>query len=154
MSAQQQSIVEQPSPTVHSRAVRAEALALAVVRDLGRLEQVLDGPVTAVRRQALAWQLGFLLDRMADLHRLLDTAIWPAAAADDPELAGLAAEVRAAHAGLTWPVSELRAAARQWSRTPETRAEVLSALRETSPSGAAGARSGCRSADGCTRCSR
>jgi hypothetical protein len=133
MSAQQQSTVDLRTTLDRWRTAPSEALALAVARDLRRFDRALSGPVTAVRRQALIGHLGFVLDRMTDAHRLLDTAVWPAAAALEPELADLAEELRTAHVGLTWPVSELRATARQWARTPENRADLLSTLRETAP---------------------
>ena len=99
-------------------------------RDLAGSSEVLDEPVTAVRRQAIIGHIGFLLDELAAQHRLLDQSIWPAAAAHRPDLADLADRVRVSHDDLVPATVMVRNATQGWSRSAPRRGSVLSAVRE------------------------
>ena len=123
------------TPAVHGGAVLVnsvirDAVQHAVRRDLDRLDQVLAGPVTAVRRAALVEHTQFLLDQLQEHHRVLDEVSWPSALAVRPDLADIASRVSMAHAELTEPIGAVRNSARQWRSDPRRRVEVLSAVRE------------------------
>jgi len=119
-----------PTRVLHRQTVLHLAVAHAVRRDLARLTRVLGDPVTAVRRDALAAHVTFLLDQLADQHRVLDCAVWPLAAARQPALADLLERVELAHSRLVRPVVRARSAALRWRSAPDARAAVLDAVRD------------------------
>ena len=110
------------STAVGARAVRAEALSLAVLRDLGRLEPALADGVTEVRRQALSRHLVFVLDQLAAQQQLFADLVWPSAEGFE--------EVSAGWAELRPSLVALRSLAAQWAGLPSLRSKVRSAVRD------------------------
>ncbi|MEP6560376.1 MAG: hypothetical protein ABJD68_04775 [Nakamurella sp.] len=113
----------------HHRAVSAATTHRAVRRDLDRFAIVLADPVTTVRRAALVEHIGFVLDQLDGLHRLLDESLWPAVLEHRPHLTDLADRAAEAHTGLTEPIAALRQAAATWKRAPITRTAAHTAVR-------------------------
>ena len=118
--------VEVLSAAVGARAVRAETLSLAVLRDLGRFDRALDGGVTEVRRQALSRHLMFVLDQVAAQQRWLADEVWPSVA----DRVGGLDEVSAGWAELRPSLVALRSLAAQWAGLPSLRTKVRSAVRD------------------------
>ncbi len=111
----------------HPYAIFDAAVRHALIRDLHRLADVLDEPITDVRRAALAQHIGYLLDQVQSHHRVQDEVIWPRVAIDRADLADLADRVRLSHAELVTPGRELRRASQSWTSVPALRPQVLEA---------------------------
>ena len=111
----------------HRYAVLNAAVRHAVTRDLDRLVDVLDRPVTDVRRAALAQHIGFLLDQLQAHHRVQDEVIWPRVEVERADLTDVADQVRTSHAELTEHCCDLRRAAQSWSSLAALRLQVREA---------------------------
>lgn len=104
------------------------AVRHALRRDLGRLVEILDEPITDVRRAALTQHIRFLTDHLQRHHRLQDEVIWPRVEVERADLAELAERVRVAHADLGTQIRDLRGAAQNWSSVPALRTQVRDAV--------------------------
>ncbi len=111
----------------HPYAIFDAAVRHALIRDMHRLVDVLDEPITDVRRAALAQHIGYLLDQLQSHHRVQDEVIWPRVATDRADLAEFADRVRLSHAEPVQPGRELRRATQSWSSVPALRPQVLQA---------------------------
>ena len=117
----------------HPYAIFDAAVRHAIIRDLDRLVDVLDEPITDVRRAALTEHIAYLLDQLQSHHRVQDEVIWPRVAIERGDLTDLADRARLSHTDLQQPSRDLRRAAQSWSSVRMLRPQVhqaASAVRE------------------------
>ena len=112
----------------HPYAIFDAAVRHAITRDLDRLVDVLEEPITDVRRAALTEHVVFVLDQLQSHHRVQDEVIWPRVAIERAALADVADRVRLCHAHLQQPCRELRRAAQSWSSVRVLRQQVRDAV--------------------------
>ncbi len=115
------------STTSHPYAIFDAAVRHAVLRDLHRLVDALDEPITDVRRSALVQHTGYLLDQLKAHHRLQDEVIWPRVAVERADLTDVAEQVRQSHAALGGPTRDLWRAAQSWSTVGTLRPQARQA---------------------------
>jgi hemerythrin-like domain-containing protein len=95
-------------------------------RDVNRIREVAQQPLTSERREALARRVGWLVEFLHHHHTSEDEAIWPVAMRKQPQLSGLMKAMEAEHRVMSAAADTLRDAAAAYARDgSESRRQAL-----------------------------